>query len=92
MVFLVSKSPSELLSKLSKDSLNIIYAAAYIRIIQSRWKKEGFSINEKPEIIGTLYSTGLFYNNGEERIPGKNPKSNFFGDKVKKAAILFENF
>jgi hypothetical protein len=90
MVFLVSKSPAELISKLSKDSLNIIYAAAYIRIIQSRWKKEGFSIDEKPEIIGTLFSTGLFYRNGKERVPREKPKANEFGEKVKKAIILFK--
>ncbi len=68
--------------------MNIFYAAAYIRIIQTRWEKERFPIDSKPEIIGTLYSTGLFYRDGKERKPRENSAANEFGEKVK-AAIKF---
>jgi len=51
---------------------------------------EGFSIDDKPEIIGTLYSTGLFYRNGSERKPRENPDVNEFGEKVKNAVSLFD--
>jgi hypothetical protein len=87
----VSASPQALISKLSNDSLNILYAAAYIRIIQSRWESEGFSINNRPEIIGTLYTTGLFYRDGYERKPRENPAANEFGIKVKENLNLFTN-
>ncbi|MBD3224449.1 MAG: hypothetical protein GF313_06955 [Caldithrix sp.] len=85
----VSKSPSELIHKLRNDSLNILYAASYIRIIQSYWEKSGFSICNCPDIIGTIYSTGLFFRDGGIREPNSNPKSNFFGSKVLKVLHLF---
>ncbi len=85
----ISTSPEELILKLTNDSLNIFYAAAYIRIIQSRWEKEGFLLDDKPEIIGTLYSTGLFYRDGKERTPRMNPDANGFGKKVKNAVSFF---
>lgn len=87
----LSKSPKEIILKLKNDSLNILYASAYIKIIINRWRKAGFPINENPEIIGTLYSTGLFYATGEERKPNKNPKANEFGEKVKEAVKLFKD-
>lgn len=88
VILQISKSPEELITKLSNDSLNILYGSAYIRIIQSRWEKGNFTIDDKPEIIGTLYSTGLFYRDGTERKPRANPLANNFGEKVK-AAIKF---
>jgi hypothetical protein len=88
----VSQIPGELISKLKNDSLNILYAAAYLRIIQSRWDDTGHSIDTRPDIIGTLYSTGLFYSDGTERIPRKNPEANIFGIKVKEALQLFHKY
>jgi hypothetical protein len=81
----ISSSSEEIVKKLSIDSINILYAAAYLRIILSRWEQENFSLKDKPEILGTLYSTGLFYNDGTERKPNGNPKTNSFGKKVVKA-------
>jgi hypothetical protein len=78
----LSKSPEDLIQKLTNDSLNIHYAAAYLRIMQSYWEKAGFSINDCPDILGTLYSTGLFHRDGSIRNPNKNPKSNRFGKLV----------
>lgn len=80
---IISKTPEEIVKKLQTDSINILYAAAYLRIMEKRWEKEGYPINNKPEILGTLYSTGLFYRSGEERKPNSNPKSNWFGKLVK---------
>ncbi len=88
----ISQSPKELITKLQDDSLNIMYAAAYLRIIESRWEKAGYSINERAEILGTLYSTGLFYPDGTERTPRKDPEANMFGRKVKEALHLFQDY
>ena len=85
-----SKSPEEIIKKLQSDSLNIFYAAAYLRIMQSRWSKENCSIDNKPEILGTLYATGLFHIDGTERKPRKNPEANSFGKKVTEACGLFK--
>ena len=85
-----SKSPEEIIKKLQSDSLNIFYAAAYIRIMQSRWSKANCSIDHKPEILGTLYSTGLFNIDGSERKPRRNPEANSFGKKVLEACGLFK--
>ena len=51
-------------------------------IMESRWGKEGFPIDERADILGTLYSTGLFYRDGQERKPNKSPKANRFGKLV----------
>ena len=67
----LSKSPKEIISKLQNDSLNIYYAAAYLRIIQTHWKNKGFPIDNRTNILGTLYSTGLFYRDGRERRPNR---------------------
>jgi hypothetical protein len=78
----VSHSPAELMRKLVNDSLNILYAAGYLRIIQTYWEKAEFRINDRPDILGTLYSTGMFQPSGEIRKPNKNPESNEFGNLV----------
>ena len=88
----VSQSPKELITKLQNDSLNIMYAAAYLRIIQSRWDRAGYPIDDRADILGTLYSTGLFNPDGTERLPRTNPEANMFGRKVKKALHLFQEY
>jgi len=91
-IFTISKSPREIIKKLQNDSLNIHYAAAYIKIIQKYWQKAGFPIADRPDILGTLYSTGLYNSKGEIRRPNKNPKSNTFGKKALKARSLFTGY
>jgi hypothetical protein len=81
----VSNSPKELILKRTNDSLNILYAAAYLRLMQSRWEKAGFPLDQRPDILGTLYSAGLFNNDGTERKPNANPKPNAFGKQVEEA-------
>ena len=85
----ISKSFREIIKKLQNDSLNIHYAAAYIRIIQTYWQKAGFPIAERPDIIGTLYSTGLYNSKGEIRKPNNNPKANTFGKRALEAFGFF---
>jgi len=75
----VSSSPKELIQKLNSDSLNIRYAAAYLRIIIALWRKAGYDISYRPDILGTLYSTGLFTSTGDLREPRARPKANRFG-------------
>jgi hypothetical protein len=47
-----------------------LYAALYIREVTAQWKKAGFDISKRPEIIGTLYNIG--FNNSR---PNANPSS-----------------
>ncbi|HEX2868159.1 MAG TPA: hypothetical protein VHO03_14030 [Ignavibacteriales bacterium] len=86
----VSKSPEELIVKLNSDYQNILYAAAYIKIMLTRWSKSGFPIDNKPEIIGTLYFAGLFTRSGEERKPRTNPEASRYGMMVKENSYLFK--
>ncbi len=89
-ILCVSNSPEEIIRKLNNDSLNILYAAAYIKIMTNQWEKAGCAIDKKPDIIGTLYSTGLFNIDGAERKPNRNPSPNEFGKKVKMSFGLFK--
>jgi len=86
----LSKSPQDLITNLQTDSLNLHYAAAYLRIIMSYWEKAGYPINNRPDIVGTLYSTGLYKKNGEIRLPNPEPKPNDFGRKTLNAFRLFD--
>jgi hypothetical protein len=88
----LSTSPKEIITKLENDSLNIMYASAYLRIIISYWEKADFPIEKRTDIIGTLYSTGLFERNGKERKPNANPKANSFGKKAKESINLFKGY
>lgn len=88
----LSTSKNELIEKLTIDSLNILYAACYVKIILNKWKDAGFSLNHKPEIIGTLYSTGLYNRDGSLRVPNKNPKANYFGLLVGKAIGIIKEY
>jgi hypothetical protein len=85
----LSKSKSELLQKITDDSLNICYAAAYLRMMLSRWAKTKYPIHDRPDILGTLYSTGLYRDDGSERKPNQKPVSNAFGNRVKQAVPIF---
>ncbi|MBP6948538.1 MAG: hypothetical protein KBC41_04120 [Candidatus Pacebacteria bacterium] len=47
-----------------------LYTALYVRQIESQWKKAGFSIINRPEIIATLWNVGF-----EKSKPKKDPSS-----------------
>jgi len=85
----LSQSKNELLRKITDDSLNILCAAAYLRMMLSRWADAGHPIDDRPDILGTLYSAGLYREDGSERKPNRKPKANAFGERVKRAVPLF---
>ncbi len=86
----ISQTPKELIEKLVNDRTNILYAAAYLHLMQTRWKNAGFLIDGRPDILGTLYSTGLYNNDGTERQPNPNPRANDFGNKVLQAIEMVQ--
>lgn len=72
-----------------KDPLtNIKYVAAKIHFSQDRWEKAGFSIKEKPEILGTLFNIEDIANPIK---PNATPKANSFGQGVKQNYDKVEN-
>lgn len=46
-----------------------LYTALYIKEIEAQWKNKGFNIDNKPEIIATLFNIGF-----EHSIPSQNPQ------------------
>jgi hypothetical protein len=45
-----------------------LYVGLYIRQIMTQWQRAGFNINNRPEILATLYNLGFYYS-----IPKENP-------------------
>ena len=70
----------DIVKLLENDSTNCLLAAFHLRQIIERWKNAQFDISNRPDIIATLYSYGLFNReNGAEIIPHAKPRSNLFG-------------
>lgn len=65
--------------RLEDKGTNILYVAAYIKLIEDTWKKEFPQIYSRPDIIGTLYNQGHDFTS-----PHSNPGSNDFGKYVLK--------
>ena len=61
--------------------LNVRYVAAKIKFSQERWEKAGININNRPEIVGTLYNIEDVDKPIE---PHVNPRANSFGKGVEK--------
>ncbi|OGY92753.1 MAG: hypothetical protein A3H70_02125 [Candidatus Komeilibacteria bacterium RIFCSPLOWO2_02_FULL_48_11] len=61
--------------------MNIRYVAAKLKFDQERWKKAGFDISSKPEILGTLYHIEDVAN--PHIAPYAHPDSDEFGAGVK---------
>jgi hypothetical protein len=79
----ISQSPQEIIDKLNDDRTNLLYAAAYMRIIQSYWEKAGFPIDDRVDIIATIFSYGIFSREtGEPLKPHEEPKANWFGSEA----------
>jgi hypothetical protein len=76
-----SATREKLIKKVTNDSVNILYCAAYLAMVQYRWKSAGIFLpmNVEAGILGTLYSLGVINSNGEERTPHPNPQMNKFG-------------
>ncbi len=52
-----------------------LYTAFFLRQFQAHWEREGFSLSNRPEILGTLYNLGY-----QKSVPKNNPNvggSNF---------------
>lgn len=65
--------------RLEDNEKNILYVAAYIKLIEDTWKKVFSQISTRPDIIGTLYNQGHDFTS-----PHSNPGSNDFGKYVLK--------
>lgn len=70
----ISKDVSELKEKLKSDSLNILYAAAYISIFIKMWRNHGKKIHDNISVLATLYSHGF--------MSPEDFKVNSFGEKA----------
>ncbi len=66
-----------------------LYAAIYLKQIETAWKNAGFSISDRPEIIATLYNIG--FNNSHPNIDPKvgGAEINLYGKKYSFGAIAF---
>ena len=85
----VSQSPQEIIDKLEDDRTNLLYAAAYMRIIQSYWESRGYSIDDRVDIIATIFSYGMFSRQtGEPLKPNADPKPNKFGKEALDVYLL----
>ena len=63
--------------RLTVESENVNYVAAYLRYFQDRWKDVYPEIDGKTDILATLY------NQDETRPPHNNPEPNPFGADAK---------
>lgn len=46
-----------------------LYVGLYMKEIMAQWQKAGYDINNRPEILGTLYNLGFYYS-----VPKDNPE------------------
>lgn len=75
----------DLIRLLEADSTNLLLAALHIRQILSRWDAAGFGLADRPDIVTTLYSYGLYQrSSGLELTPHAEPKSNELGRRAEK--------
>lgn len=87
----ISQSPQEIIDKLMNDRLNLLYASAYMRIIQSYWESKGYSINDRVDIIATIFSYGMFSREtGEPLTPNGDPQPNWFGKEAMTAFKMLD--
>lgn len=79
-ILAVSQSPQEIIDKLEDNRTNLLYASAYMRIIQSYWEDKKYSIDDRVDIIATIFSYGMFSREtGKPLAPNGDPQPNWFG-------------
>ncbi len=82
----------ELVRRLSSDSTNLLYAAAYLGLIEGLWR-EVLNCPGRQQvwagIIATLYSLGIVRSDGSIRLPHSRARLNEFG---RKAQEFFDSF
>ncbi|MCX6754871.1 MAG: hypothetical protein NTU81_03530 [Candidatus Nomurabacteria bacterium] len=63
---------SERLSRITNAKYpyySYLYSGLYMKEIIAQWQKKGYNLNERPEILATLYNLGFFYS-----VPKDNPE------------------
>jgi hypothetical protein len=79
------RTAEEVAAALLKPEESIRYVAAVIKTIQENYKKEGFDISDKPEILTTLYNLGGSRKRAiQARKLEREPRVNYFGFFVDK--------
>ncbi len=88
----------ELIDRLTDDRGNLLYAAAYIAMIQKSWAsvlETTVSGSHQAGILATLYSLGLQGSDGSIRTPHQGARANHFGEIAREfydSFILREEF
>jgi len=55
----------------SKDPYySYLYVGLYMKEIMAQWKKAGYDISERPDVLATLYNLGFYYS-----VPKENPEA-----------------
>jgi hypothetical protein len=47
-----------------------LYVGLFMRQIQEQWKKKGYDLSNRPEILATIYNLGFYYS-----VPKENPQA-----------------
>lgn len=58
-MILLSGSDAERIQRLTNEKdhyYSYLYAAIYMKELMTGWKKSGFDISDRPEIVATLYN------------------------------------
>ena len=66
-----TSSDTEIFNRLTDSHdhyYSYLYTALYIREVEEQWKKAGYDISQKPEILSTLFNLGFKHSN-----PNPNP-------------------
>ena len=63
--------PKERFNRLSAldHSWNYLYGALYLKELMTQWKRAGYDLTNRPEIVGTLFNVGF-----PQSRPNANPK------------------
>lgn len=76
--YVVGSREKAIAHRLTVESENVNYVAAYLAYWQDRWKYEYPEIDGRTAVLATLF------NQGEIQSPHANPKPNSFGVQAKK--------
>ncbi|MBI3004055.1 MAG: hypothetical protein HYY49_01405, partial [Ignavibacteriales bacterium] len=77
-----AQSAAERIDRLTVPAMNLLYAAAYVAMIEKLWSQELHApaiASSKTAIIATVYSLGVLNSRREVRAPHANPQANDFG-------------
>lgn len=69
-----------------------LYTALFIKEIESQWKREGYDISNRPEILATIFNLGF-----DKSIPKKDPETagsiiEIGGEKISFGRLSYEFF